>query len=397
MQRVRRAGQSELKEVNDRLERGEGWIGYLFTKKGGVKVPSNFLYIQFYVGKDQKRVNTKTNNAEEAYRMLLDNHRRIDDGEKVLPSEVSRLKYEDLVGYLMDYYRDKHPASLRTRKTEDGGTEETFDGKDSMDEFFGGMSITEITAVKIQEYIRKYRKIGYSGPTIRRQLSRLRSAFERARDLDLITGAHIPSFKNLPSDSKPREGFLEPDDFQTLLGAMPEHLRTVTLYLYYTGSRTGEVEQLTWGMLSKDCSEIIIPGRVTKTDKGRTVPLVGPLAKIAEEFREGRKKFPKAHQSLFNMRNFRRMWNRTCHKLGLGVYDENANNRRYHGLHPHDFRRSAARNLIKAGVSRRDAMMITGHLTEAVFERYNIKDVTNAQEALLKVGQHHTGKVAAIK
>ena len=48
-------------------------------------------------------------------------------------------------------------------------------------------------------------------------------------------------------------------------------------------------------------------------------------------------------------------------------------------------------------MSRRDAMMITGHLTEAVFERYNIKDVTNAQEALLKVGQHHTGKVAAIK
>ena len=91
------------------------------------------------------------------------------------------------------------------------------------------------------------------------------------------------------------------------------------------------------------------------------------------------------------------MWNRTCHKLGLGGYDENGNNRRYHGLHPHDFRRSAARNLIKAGVSRRDAMMITGHLTEAVFERYNIKDVTNAQEALIKVGQHHTGKVAAIK
>ena len=69
-----------------------------------------------------------------------------------------------------------------------------------MDAFFGGMSITAITATKIQEYIKKYTKMGYKGPTVRRQLSRLKSAFERARDLDLITSAHIPSFP-------PAEGF----------------------------------------------------------------------------------------------------------------------------------------------------------------------------------------------
>jgi len=28
------------------------------------------------------------------------------------------------------------------------------------------------------------------------------------------------------------------------------------------------------------------------------------------------------------MKNFRRMWNRTCHKLGLGVYDEKGDNLR---------------------------------------------------------------------
>jgi len=385
---------AELQAVNDRLARGEGWVGYLFTKKDGASVPSKFLYIQFYAGKDQKRINTKTNDPEAAYRMLLDNRRRVDEGERVLPAEASKLRYEDLKRILMDYYRDHFPASLRSRKTKDGGNEETFDGADNLDEFFDGMSVTQITATKIQEFVKKYTGMGYKGPTIRRQLSRLKSAFERARDLDLLTTNHIPSFR-LPKDSKPSEGFLELKDFQTFLKAMPEHLRLTVLYLYFTGTRMGELSQITWNMVSNDCREIIIPGRITKTDEGRTVPLVGPLDEIRKALRETRKKFPKATDPVFNLTNFRRVWNRTCHKLGLGVYDESTDNRKYSGLHPHDFRRSAARNLIKAGVPRSTAMLITGHKTEAIFERYNIKDTTDAEEALTKMGQY-TKRVAAI-
>jgi integrase len=383
-----------LKAVNKRLEtNGGGWVGYLFAKrKDGSLHPSRYLYLQFYVGKEQKRINTKTNNPEQAYKQMLDNRRRTDDGERVLPSEASKIRYEDLIQNLMAYYREHHPASLRTRKT-DGGTEETFDGKDNLDEFFGGMPITQITAKKIQDYIKKYTKMGYSGATVRRQLSRLQSAFVRTKDLDQITNNHIPSFR-LPKDSKAREGFLDLEDFEKFRKAMPEHLRPVVLYLYFTGSRMGEVEQITWGMVSKDCKEIIIPGRITKTDDGRTVPLVGPLEEIATMLREERKGSPKPHDTVFNLTNFRRVWNRTCHRLGLGVYDESTQNRKYSGLHPHDFRRSAARNLIKAGVPRSTAMLITGHKTEAIFERYNIKDTSDAEAALIKVGNFSKAKVA---
>ena len=257
MQSGARAREAELKAVNDCLERGEGWIGYLLTKKNGLSVPSKYLYIQFYVGKSQKRINTKTNDAEAAYRMLLDNRHRVDAGERVLPTEASKLRYEDLRRILTDYYREHYPASLRTRKTEDGGIEETFDGADNLDEFFRGASITEITATKIQQFIHKYTKMGYKGPTIRRQLSRLKSAFERARDLDLITSAHIPSFR-LPKDSKPREGFLDLEDFHKFLNEMPERLRLTVLYLYYTGTRMDELEQITWSIVSNDCRELII-------------------------------------------------------------------------------------------------------------------------------------------
>jgi integrase len=84
-----------------------------------------------------------------------------------------------------------------------------------------------------------------------------------------------------------------------------------------------------------------------------------------------RKSFPKQTDHVFNFRNFRNIWNATCGKLGLGKF--NPKTREYSGSTPDDFRRNAARNLIKAGVDRRVAMKITGHKTEHIFERYNIK------------------------
>jgi len=42
-------------------------------------------------------------------------------------------------------------------------------------------------------------------------------------------------------------------------------------------------------------------------------------------------------------------------------------------------------------------MLITEHKTESIFERYNIKETSDAKAALLKVRQYSSGKVAAIK
>jgi hypothetical protein len=61
--------------------------------------------------------------------------------------------------------------------------------------------------------------------------------------------------------------------------------------------------------------------------------------------------------------------------------------RKYCGLLTHDFRRGAARNLIKAGVSPHVAKKITGHKTGHIFDRYTIQNTADVREALIKVGR----------
>ncbi|MDA2932874.1 tyrosine-type recombinase/integrase [Acidobacteria bacterium AH-259-D05] len=61
------------------------------------------------------------------------------------------------------------------------------------------------------------------------------------------------------------------------------------------------------------------------------------------------------------------------------------------GRIPHDFRRTAVRNLIRAGVPERVAMQLTGHRSRAVFRRYHIIVESDLVEAAQKLDQAAKG------
>jgi integrase len=63
----------------------------------------------------------------------------------------------------------------------------------------------------------------------------------------------------------------------------------------------------------------------------------------------------------------------------------------------HDLRRTAVRNMIRAGVPETVAMTISGHRTRGMLDRYNITSTDDTREALRLVGRYHKAQKAKAK
>ncbi len=83
------------------------------------------------------------------------------------------------------------------------------------------------------------------------------------------------------------------------------------------------------------------------------------------------------HRQGNQIKSLQKAWRSACRKTGL------------EGKLFHDLRRTAVRNMVRAGVPERVAMSISGHKTRAVFERYNIVSPQDLLEATAKIDSYH--------
>jgi integrase len=238
-------------------------------------------------------------------------------------------------------------------------------------EFFGGWAVEAMTADAVRQYQLHRRAQRAEAATINRETSALSRMFQLAIRRDLLE--RMPLFPNRLEENPPREGFFEHDEYLKVRAHAPASYQDVLDFAYYSGWRRNEILNLTWDEVDLVGGVIRLPAHRAKTKKGRMLPISAPLRLVLDRrARVRRRKDPRVfRRDGVPVRVWRHALRDACRKAKVP-----------HRL-LHDCRRTAARNLIRAGVPERIAMLLTGHKTRAVFDRYNI---VNEQE-LLTAGQ----------
>jgi integrase len=180
---------------------------------------------------------------------------------------------------------------------------------------------------------------------------------------------------------------------------LPIHLRGIAAFASITGWRTpSEILPLAWRQVDLQAGEVRLDPGTTKNGEGRVFPITGELRRVFEAqqtltrplvtaarpprfvfcYVTGKKAGRRVTESGFN-----KAWR--IARTQAGCPDRI----------PHDFRRTAVRNLVRAGVPERVAMQLTGHKTRAVFERYNIVNAGDLSDAGHRLDRYLTTQTTA--
>ena len=333
----------------------------------------NTFWIKYYRNGKPYYESSASKKESDAKKLLKNREGEISQGK--LPGiYFDRVRFDELSEGLLADYRVNNKKSLRSVEF----------NLNHLREFFEGFRVTQITTPKINAYIEKRLEEGAANATINRELAALKrmlnlGAQQTPPKVDRVP--HIPMLK----ENNTRKGFFEHGDFIALRDALPSYLKGFVTFAYKTGWRVSEISGLTWSQVDRKQGIVWLEVGETKNDEGRTVHLDDELREIFNrqwELRRERKILTcyvfTNKDGMDKIKNFRKSWNTACEDAGIG--------RRLF----HDFRRTAVRNMVRAGIPERVAMMVSGHKTRSVFERYNIVSdsdlrlAAQKQEAYLK-------------
>ena len=347
------------KEVND--------MGCVYRRKN-----SKNYWIKYYRN-GKAYVESSHSRLREVAKMLLRKREGEISAGKIPSIHIEKVTFDDLADDLRVDYEINNRKSLNRLGI----------SIDHLRDSFEGFRIVEINSTRIKSHIQKRQEEGASNATINRELAALK------RMLMLAKRSTPPKVENIPfipllKENAPRRGFFEHGEFLALRDALPDYLKGFVTFGYKTGWRLSEIANLTWGQVDLNQGIVRLNPGETKNDDGRSVYLDSELREVFERLWEARKKKQRILPWVFlsesgkgKIKWYYRAWRSACKRAGIGT-------RLFH-----DLRRTAVRNMVRAGVPERVAMMVSGHKTRSVFERYNIvseadlKLASQRQEAYL--------------
>ena len=243
-----------------------------------------------------------------------------------------------------------------------------------------------INANRVRDYIAKRQKDEAAASTINHEVKALSRAFVLAVEAGTLT--QVPKLPRLREDNA-RQGFFEKPEFESVMAHLKdEDLRDFCRWAYLTGMRKGEIASLTWEAYDRETKTLRLHARNAKSGHGRQIPLEGGGLVVMERRIAARRLDCRLifHRGGESIGDFRKSWQAACVAAGLGQYlrDAKGRIRGYQGKLFHDFRRSAVRNMVRAGNPENVAMKISGHKTREIFDRYDITSDKDIRDAMLK-------------
>ena len=253
--------------------------------------------------------------------------------------------------------------------------------------FFGLDRALDITTDKIRAYISHRQSEGASNASINRELAALKRMFSLAIQAGKLSSR--PYISTL-EENNARQGFLGHGEFLTLRENLPDHLHGPVTFLYHSGWRVSEMRALEWRDVDLVGSVVRLRPEVSKNKDGRVLPLDGELLQTIERANGQRQpELPFVfHSNGQPIGSFGKAWRKACCSAGLGTMENNGSKKKYTGTIVHDLRRTAVRNMVRAGIHERVAMSLTGHKTRSIFDRYNIVSEADLAQAAKRLQSH---------
>ena len=346
---------------------------------GQIRRRFNTYYIRYYRSGRRYEESTHSSRKQDAIDLLRLREGDIAKGVPVTP-KIGQLRFEEAVADVVTDYRINGKRSV-------ADVERRI--RLHLEPFFGHRRVSTITTAHVRDYIASRQQQDAKNATINRELAIVKRGFALAAQAN--KALHRPFIPMLHEDNV-RTGFFERAEFDAVRDHLPVGVRPVVTFAYFTGWRIhSEVLTLQWRMIDRRAGVVRLDTGSTKNRDGRVFPYADLLHELGDaidsqwtvhETLRARGVltpwvFPRAQgpDPGRPIRSFRDAWTRSCRTAGQP------------GKVPHDFRRTAVRNLTRAGVPERVAMMLTGHKTRSVFDRYDIVNEQDLRDAVRKLGR----------
>ena len=364
--------------TNEKPQRRD--FGRIFTKPH-----RKSLYVRYRLSGKEYVESVGSMKVRDAEKLLARKQAELGLGVFVAP-DVKRTTFEDLCQFIRDEYVVKRRRS--------GSTLEIWLKRLACT--FAGTRAIAITPDRLAAYVRMRMETGVAQATIRNELNSLRHAMRIAKRAGKL--AVVPEFPQLGAPNI-RTGFFEAEDFQALLKELADPLQAPVEFAFLTGWRKGEILALTWDRVDFHAGMVRLEPGTTKNNEGRTFPFgVLPRLKALLEGQRAKTKMVERrtgaiirhvfHRDGQPIRDMFEAWKNACERAsqndkGLIVRPQLV------GRLFHDLRRTAVRNLVRAGVPEHTAMKLSGHKTRDVFDRYDIVSERDLAEGVAKLATFH--------